>query len=92
LVTDPTPSRHPFPISVIQHAIWLYHRFPLSDRNVQELLRARGIEVSHDALRAWNITFSPLIAEELRHRESRRGSRWHMDEACTTVGGVRHWL
>jgi len=59
---------------------------------VQELLHQRGIQVSHDALREWNITFSPLIAEELRHREPRRGSRWHMDEVCTTVGGVRHWL
>jgi putative transposase len=60
--------------------------------DVQELLQERGIEVSHDTLREWNIKFSPLIAEELRHREPRRGSRWHMDEVCTTVGGVRHWL
>ena len=91
-MTDPVPYRHRFPISVIQHAIWLYHRFPLSYRDVQELLQEGGIEVSHDTLREWNIKFSPLIAEELRHREPRRGSRWHMDEVCTTVGGVRHWL
>ena len=91
-MTDRKPYRHRFPISIIQHAVWLYHRFPLSYRDVQELLQERGIEVSHDTLREWNIKFSPLIAEELRHREPRRGSRWHMDEVCTTVGGVRHWL
>jgi len=65
-VTDPAPYRHHFATSIIQHAIWLRLRFPLSDRDVQELLQERGIEVGH----AWNITFSPLIAEALRHRES----------------------
>jgi len=69
-VTDPTPYRHHFATSIIQHAVWLYLRFPLSDRDVQELLQERGIEVSHDTLREWNITLSPLIAEALRHRES----------------------
>jgi putative transposase len=82
------PYRHHFPISIIQHTIWLHHRFPLSYRDVQELLQERGIEVSHDTLREWNIKFSLLIAEELRHREP----RWHVDEVCTSVGGVRHWL
>jgi hypothetical protein len=48
--------------------------------DVQELLQERGIEVSHDTLREWNIKFSPLIAEERRHRKPLRGSRWHMDE------------
>ena len=91
-MTDRKPYRHRFPISIIQHAIWLYHRFPLSYRDVQELLQERGIEVSHDTLREWSLKFSPLIAEDLRHREPRRGSRWHLDEVCTTVGGVRHWL
>ena len=66
-MTDPVPHRHRFPISIIQHAIWLYHRFPLSSRDVQELLQARDIEVGHDTLREWNIKFSPLIAEEPRH-------------------------
>jgi len=89
-VTDPVPYRHRFPISIIQHAVCLYHRFPLSDRDVQEVLQEHGIEASHNTLREWNINFSPLIAEALRHREPRRRSRWHMDEVCTTVGGVRH--
>ncbi|MDB5045563.1 MAG: family transposase, partial [Deinococcus sp.] len=50
------------------------------------------IEVSHETLREWCINFSPLFAEELRQREPRRGSRWHLIEVCTSVNGVRHWL
>ena len=67
-------------------------RFPLSQRDVQELLHERGIHVSHETLRQWNIKFAPLLTEELRHREPRRGSRWHMDEVHVVVGGIKHWL
>ena len=91
-MTDAKPYRHRFPMTIIQHVVWLYHRFPLSYRDVQELLHQRGIEVSHETLRDWCIKFGPLFVEELRHREPRRGSRWHLDEVCTTVDGVRHWL
>ena len=77
---------------MIQHAVWLYHRFPLSDRDVQELLHQRGIEVSHETLREWAIKFGPLFADGLRHREPRRGSRWLLDEVCTTADGVRNGL
>ena len=49
-------------------------------------------QVSHETLREWCIQFSALFAEDLRHREPRRGSRWHLDEVCTSVDGVRHWL
>ena len=91
-MTDAKPYRHRFPMSIIEHAVWLYHRFPLSCRDVQELLYQRGIQVSHETLREWCIKFSALFAEELRQRELRRGSRWHLDEVCTSVDGVRHWL
>ncbi|THF70901.1 IS6 family transposase [Deinococcus sp. Arct2-2] len=91
-MTDHQPSRHRFPISIIQQAVWLSHHCPLSSRDVQDLLQERGVEVSHDTLREWNITFSPWFADHLRHRDPRPCSRWHMDEVCTTVGGVRHWL
>jgi len=79
-------------MTIIQHAVWLSHRFPLSYRDVQELLHQRGIWVSHETLREWCIQFAPLFAQDLRHREPRRGSRWHLDEVCTSVDGVRHWL
>ncbi|MGX9688600.1 IS6 family transposase [Deinococcus wulumuqiensis] len=91
-MTDRKPYRHRFPLSVIGYALRLYHRFPLSQRDVQELLDERGVQVSHETLRQWNIKFAPLLTEELRHREPRRGSRWHLDEVCVKVGGVKHWL
>ncbi|ULH18205.1 IS6 family transposase (plasmid) [Deinococcus sp. KNUC1210] len=91
-MTDAKPYRHRFPMTIIQHAVWFYHRFPISYRDVQEVLHQRGIEVSHETLREWCIKFGPLFAEDLRHREPRRGSRWHLNEMCTSVDGVRHWL
>ena len=91
-MTDPAPYRHRFAMTIIQHAVWLYHRFPLSYRDVQELLHQRGIQVSHETLREWCMKFGPLFAEDLHQREPRRRSRWHLDEVCTTVNGVRHWL
>ncbi|WP_418514654.1 IS6 family transposase [Deinococcus sp. RM] len=91
-MTDRKPYRHRFPLSVIGDALRLYHRFPLSQRDVQELLHERGIQVSHETLRQWNIKFAPLLTEELRHREPRRGSRWYLDEVYVEVGGQKHWL
>ena len=58
-MTDPKPYRHRFPMTIIGHAIWLYHRFPLSYRDIQELLHQRGIQVSHETLREWCIKFGP---------------------------------
>lgn len=91
-MSDRKPYRHRFPLSVIGSALRLYHRFPLSQRAVQEVLFERGIMVSHETLRQWNIKLAPLLTEELRHREPRRGSRWYLDEVCVPVGGVKHWL
>ena len=62
-------------MTVIQHAIWLYDCYPLSDRSVQELLHQRGMEVSHETLQEWTIEFSAQFAEHLRQQEPRQGSR-----------------
>ncbi|GGS07014.1 IS6 family transposase [Deinococcus sedimenti] len=91
-MSDRKPYRHRFPLSVIGYALRLYHRFPLSQRDVQELLHERGIVVSHETLRQWNIKFAPLLTQELRHREPRRGSRWFLDEVYVEIGGQKHWL
>jgi len=91
-VTDHKPYRHRFLLSIIQYALWLYHRFSLSQHDVQELLQERGIQVSHETLRQWNIKFAPLLTEELRHREPRRGSRWFLDEVCLEIRGRKFWL
>jgi hypothetical protein len=87
-VTNLVPYRHQFQLTMILHAVWLYHTFLLSYRYVQELLHQGGIDVSHETLREWCIKFRPLFAED----EPRRGSRWHLDKVCTAVDGVRHWL
>ena len=81
-----------FPLSIIGHAVWLYHRYALSYRDVEELLFERGIDVSRESIRTWCITFSGEFALGLRHREPRRGSQWHLDEMHVVVGGVTHWL
>jgi putative transposase len=77
---------------VISHAVYLYHRFLLSYKDVQELLFERGIDVSHETIRAWCIKFGPYMAEALRHRKPRRGRHWHLDEMRVVMSGVVHWL
>ncbi|BDP43663.1 IS6 family transposase (plasmid) [Deinococcus aetherius] len=86
------PPGDRFPLVVIGSAVWLYHRFTLSYRDVEELLLERGIIVTRESIRNWCIKFSDLFAQGLRHREPRRGSRWHLDEMHVDVGGVTHWL
>ena len=92
MLTDQKLPGYRFPLSVIGHAVWLYHRYALSYRDVEELLFERGIEVSRESIRTWCINFSGEFAQNLRHREPRRGSRWHLDEMHVVVGGVTHWL
>ena len=81
-----------FPKAVISYAVYLYHRFLLSYRDVQELLFERGIDVSHETVRVWCGKFGPKLAEVLRLRKPRRGQSWHLDEMRVVVGGVTKWL
>ncbi|WP_084147814.1 IS6 family transposase [Deinococcus frigens] len=81
-----------FPLAVIGYAVWLYHRFTLSYRDVEELLLERGVCVTRESIRTWCIKFSDQLAQGLRHREPRGGSRWHLDEMHVDVGGITHWL
>ena len=81
-----------FPVEVISHAVWLYHRFPLSFREVEELLLARGIIVSHETVRAWCDRFGPEYAAALRRRRPQAGDKWHLDEVFIKVNGVRQYL
>jgi putative transposase len=69
-----------FPEAIIQHAIWLYLRFTLSLRDVEEPLAERGIIVTYKTVRVWVARFGPLIARRLQHRRGRPRSRWHLDE------------
>jgi putative transposase len=72
--------RHRFPPPIIQHAIWLYLRFTLSYRDVEELLAERGLEVSYEAVRRWVLKFGPGFARRLRRSRPRPSERWHLDE------------
>ncbi len=87
-----SPKGYRFPKLVIGHAVYLYHRLRISYRDVQELLFKRGIEVSHETVRAWCGRFGPDLAEALRHRKCKRGRVWHLDEMRIVMGGVAHWL
>ncbi len=85
-------KRHRFPADVIRHAVWLYFRFSLSFRDVEELLAQRGIEVSYEAIRCWTIKFGPLIAKRLKRRRPAPSPRWHLDEMVCSIGGKPMYL
>ena len=72
-------KRHRFPADVIRHAVWLYYRFTLSYRDVEELLAQRGIEVSYETIRCWTLKFGPQIAANLRRRRCLPTGRWQLD-------------
>ena len=84
--------RHRFPPEIISHAVWLYHRFCLSFRDVEDLLAERGIIVSYETIRQWCRKFGPEYARRLRHRQGRLGDAWHLDELFVNIGGRRHYL
>ena len=84
--------RHRFPVAIIAHAVWLYHRFALSLRDVEELLFERGIPVSYETVRAWVAKFGARYGAELRKRAPRPGRTWHLDEVYTRVGGEQVYL
>jgi putative transposase len=85
-------KRHRFPATVIQHAVWLYFRFTLSFRDVEEMMAHRGVDVSYETVRAWTVKFGPRIAANLRRRKLPPSPRWHLDEMVSTIGGERVWI
>ena len=90
---DPVYRRHRFPAEVIANAVWLYFRFPLSLRMVEDMLAARGIIVSHQTIRLWAEKFGRTFASDIRRRSSGRlGDKWHLDEAVISIRDEKHWL
>ena len=85
-------KRHRFPADVIRHAVWLYFRFTLSFRDVEELLAQRGIEVSYETIRCWTLKFGGLFAHNLRRSRPKPTGRWHLDEMVAKIGGKRMFL
>ena len=85
-------SGYRFPSDIIQRAVWMYLRFTLSFRDVEELLAERGMVVTYESIRRWVLAFDPAIARRLRARRPRPHGRWHMDEMFVRVGGKQMYL
>ncbi len=88
----PSYAGYRFPAEIVSHTVWLYFRFPLSLRMVDELLAARGIVVSHETVRQWGLKFGQAFANQIRRRLPAAGDKWHCDEVVVTIGGKKHWL
>src|SRR3954462_13357194 len=88
----PSYAGYRFPPEVISHAVWLYFRFPLSLRIVEEMLATRGIIVSHETVRQWGLKFGQDFANQTRRRRLRAGDKWHLDEVEIKIAGTKHWL
>src|SRR5437764_7740055 len=84
--------RHRFSPVVIQHAVWLYLRFSLSYRDVEELLAERGLDISYESVRSWVLKFGPAIARALRRCRPRPSDRWHLDEMVVRIAGRHMYL
>src|SRR5919108_4608146 len=85
-------KHHRFPAEIISHGVWLYYRFCLSYRDVEELLFARGVIVTYEAIRKWCLKFGQAYANQLRRQRPRPGDKWHLDEVFLTINGTRHYL
>jgi putative transposase len=85
-------KRHRFPAEIISHCVWLYFRFCLSYRDVEELMAERGISLTYEAVRSWCRKFGQAYANALRRRHPRPGDKWHLDEVFLTIHGERHYL
>ena len=86
----PRYARHRFPAEVIRHAVWLYFRFPLSLRMVEEMLATRGILVSHETVRQWALKFGQDFANKIRYLPA-PGDKVHLDEVAISIAGRKHW-
>ncbi len=81
-----------YPAEVIQHAVWLYHCFSLSLRDVELILAARGVVVSYESIREWGLRFGRLFANSLKRRRPQPGDKWHLDEVFIRMQGEVHYL
>ena len=85
-------KHHRFPPEIIQHAVWLYYRFNLSGRDIEDLLAKRGIAVSYESIRLWCIKFGSEYAKRLRRRHQGYGDTFFIDEVFVKIQGKQHYL
>ncbi|MCX5165961.1 IS6 family transposase [Streptomyces sp. NBC_00264] len=88
----PSYKGHRYPVEIIAHCVWLYFRFPVSFREVEELMLERGVIVSHETVRLWCATFGQSYANALRRRRVPMGDKWHLDEVFIQIDGERKYL
>jgi putative transposase len=81
----PSYKGHRYPVEIINHCVWLYFRFPLSFREVEELMLLRGVVVSYETIRRWCAKFGQAYANQLRRRRAQPGDRWHLDEVFIRI-------
>jgi putative transposase len=91
-MTQISYKRHRFPPAIIQHAVWLYFRFTLSFRDVEDLLAERGLDVSYESIRYWVRKFGKQYAKRIDSRRLRPNCRWHLDEVFVSINGKRMYL
>ena len=91
-MSDSAYRGHRFPKEIISHCIWLYFRFSVSFRDVEELMAARGVLLSYETVRRWCDKFGRSYAAGLRRRRARTGDKWHLDEVFLKINGVTHYL
>ena len=85
-------KRHRFPPDIIRHAVWLYARFTLSYRDVEDLLAQRNLDISYETVRRWFLKFGQPIARNLRSKRPKPSDYWHLDEMVIVIRKKRHWL
>src|SRR5258708_16885677 len=90
--TAPVYPGYRFPREIIAHCVWLYFRFSLSFRDIQEMMRERGVEVSYEAIRLWCLRIEAEYARRLRRRRGRPGDTWHLGEGFCKINGERLYL
>ena len=91
-ISQPRLKGYRFPRSIISYAVWAYHRFALSLRDVEDLLAERGIKVSYETIRSWVRKFGTQIAKHVRAARQQPSDKWHLDEVVIMIRGVKHWL
>jgi len=87
-----TYKRHRFPPDIISYAVWLYYRFNLSHRDIEDLLAERGITVSHESIRLWCIKFGARYARRLKRKHNGFGDTFYLDEVFVRINGKQHYL
>ncbi|MGC0367621.1 transposase-like protein [Rhodococcus sp. 27YEA15] len=88
----PLHKGHRYPVEIINHCAWLYFRFPLSFREVEEMILERGVVVSYETIRRWCDKFGQAYANQLRRQRARPGDKWHLDEVFIRINGSHHYL